>query len=484
MIEKYDADWFKSAFNSMDDLILIKGDNSKLLWANTAFLKYYGMSEQELFDIIDSEHSDPDDTLQYVKDDTYVFTQNKTLNIPAEAVTDSSGVVRYFHTIKSPIRSADGHVKRSVGVSRIIEDSSLIEKSDKMRDLRKETIQFQKNFIKQVKIPSLFIDAQNRVVMVSNSFSEIFKLDAEAFLDKNFSEIFPNLDIKDKKIGYSNYTLSINNHEINGDVTISPWYLSGTEEGGYLIFFRDKTEEVNLLSKLEEEKKRSLMNDRLKSLSVLSAGVAHEVNNPLAIILGTIEKINLIYNLDDMDSRLKEDLEIIERNSLRISGIVKGLKSLSRDSTHDDRKTALMSNILKDAFSMCGGRIKNLGIKAKTNITNDFNLNCRAGEIVQVILNLLNNSIDEIGTQKGSWIEIQLLTSKSVNIVNVVDSGIGVNEEVMDKIFDPFYTTKEVGEGTGLGLGICADIIKSHGGELFYNRSAEHTTFTIEFPKE
>ena len=112
-MEPYSAEWYQQVLNALRDLVLVKGARSKLLWANKAFLDYYGMTEEDLYQIVDAPHSDPDDTLQYVIDDQKVFDLRDHYNIPSEAVTDALGKVRRFHTIKSPILE-EGQVIRTV----------------------------------------------------------------------------------------------------------------------------------------------------------------------------------------------------------------------------------------------------------------------------------------------------------------------------------------------------------------------------------
>ena len=120
-----EVDLLKDALDSMRDLVLIKGPKSHLLWANKAFLEYYGMSEEELQGIVDGPQSDPDDTLQYVRDDALVFEVESHVDIASEVVTDHLGDQRLFHTIKSPI-FRDGQVAYSVGVCRRHDDDEVV----------------------------------------------------------------------------------------------------------------------------------------------------------------------------------------------------------------------------------------------------------------------------------------------------------------------------------------------------------------------
>ncbi|UCE63723.1 MAG: PAS domain S-box protein [Nitrospirota bacterium] len=112
----------RQILNAIADMVLVKGPESRIVWANQAFQRYYGMTNEQLQDLIDAPFNEPRFTQQYLKDDAYVFTKGKILNIPEEPVTRHDGTIRYFHTVKSPIVNADEKVFRIVAVCRDITD--------------------------------------------------------------------------------------------------------------------------------------------------------------------------------------------------------------------------------------------------------------------------------------------------------------------------------------------------------------------------
>ncbi len=118
----------RQILDAIDDMVLVKGPGSRIVWANQAFRNYYGMTNEQLQDLIDAPFNDPLYTKQYLKDDEYVFTTGKILNIPEESVTRHDGTMQYFHTIKSPIFDAKGKVFRLVAVCRnITEEKQALE---------------------------------------------------------------------------------------------------------------------------------------------------------------------------------------------------------------------------------------------------------------------------------------------------------------------------------------------------------------------
>ena len=193
---KRDSRWFEEVLNSIEDLILVKGDKSKLLWANRAFLDYYGMTVEELENIIDGPQADPDDTVQYVKDDNYVFTTGKTLDIPSEPITKSDGSVSYFHTIKTPIRNLQNEIVKTVGVSRPLKKESDIKESILSHVERKSNISQFRSFAKNVPIAAAMFDMRNRFITYSDKWTTLFKEKREIegqFFDELYSHI---LDLK------------------------------------------------------------------------------------------------------------------------------------------------------------------------------------------------------------------------------------------------------------------------------------------------
>ena len=141
------VEFLESILDSVNDLVLVKGENSRLLWANKSFCEIYGMSPAELQGLLDAPHSNPDHTLQYVQDDKFVFDNAKTLNILSEPITYHDGTVRHFHTIKSPILNDEKEVVMSVGVSRLINDASKVSKLEKAHWAASQTAEQLNQFV-------------------------------------------------------------------------------------------------------------------------------------------------------------------------------------------------------------------------------------------------------------------------------------------------------------------------------------------------
>lgn len=248
---------------------------------------------------------------------------------------------------------------------------------------------------------------------------------------------------------------------------------------------------------LMKTQKEVVDQQKMAVIGVMSAGVAHEINNPLAIISGYSNKLSrdfgkILQSLQGHETEekiklMKNKFDKVEVASSRIAGIIKGLKTLSRDGSYDDFKQENLKDMIEDTQNIIEGSLRNAKIDIHIdNIPKGHILNCRAVQICQVFANLLINAKDAI-VEKNSeerWIKVRYIYKRDKCEILIIDSGAGVPQAVADKIMTPFFTTKDVGEGTGLGLSISKKIIEEHGGRLSLLPEKENTTFKIELPIE
>lgn len=258
-------------------------------------------------------------------------------------------------------------------------------------------------------------------------------------------------------------------------------------ETGTVVSFLSVVTDMTERKKLEESK-RSLEakiadTAKLAALGEMAAGVAHEINNPLAIILGKAGQISRKLEQGQLTNEITaKHLKTIEDTAERIARIIKALKTYSRDAEKDPFEFSKVSDIVNDTLELCYERFKKRGVEIKLSMESDLEINSRPTQISQVLMNLLTNAFDATINLNEKWIEIKCSKNNDLVEIFVTDSGIGIKKEIVDKIMNPFFTTKELGKGTGLGLSISSGIIKSHGGQLDYIDSMINTTFKITLP--
>lgn len=236
-------------------------------------------------------------------------------------------------------------------------------------------------------------------------------------------------------------------------------------------------------------------NAKMAALGEMAGGLAHEINNPVAIISGRAQQLILSLNKDAATKEsLLKGLENINQTSQRINRIVRGLRAFSHDTTHEPFVEANLKQIVEDTLTFCEAKFRNNGIKLTYNIPEELSLECSPTQISQVLLNALNNSHDAIvdpteplepvaADSAPKWIRIEAALTDDQLRISVSDSGSGIPPHLRDKIMQPFFSTKEVGKGTGLGLSISKGIIESHKGQFYFNyENAEHTELVVILP--
>ena len=238
-------------------------------------------------------------------------------------------------------------------------------------------------------------------------------------------------------------------------------------------------------NELEASKEQLVQSSKMATLGRMASGVAHEINNPLAIIMMKIKVISVM--LDDLKvntPRIRDEIEKIAITTQRIEKIVKGLKSFSRVSKDDPFETVSLRVVIQETLELCQDKFKLHHIQLRVGVIPEVYILTRTSQMAQVLLNLLNNSIDAIEKQDHKWIELEFLESGSKIQISVIDSGPGIPKDIAGKIMDPFYTTKEAGKGTGLGLSIAKEIVEDHGGKLALDERSQFTKFVIEMPNK
>lgn len=233
---------------------------------------------------------------------------------------------------------------------------------------------------------------------------------------------------------------------------------------------------------IQQKDLASIQSARLAALGEMAGNIAHEINNPLAIIQGYTDL--LIDSVESSDSKkTKEHCENIQRHSQRLYKIVQSLLQLTKDSKHASKENCDISEIVEHVLNITKVRIKDLGITLEQNILDkSFWISCNKTAIGQVILNLINNAIDALEGSESGKIAVEIWEHANGVAIHVIDNGPGVPKELEKKIFDPFFTTKTAKKGTGLGLSLSIKIVENHGGKLTYERRNEESHFIVWLP--
>jgi two-component system, LuxR family, sensor histidine kinase DctS len=173
--------------------------------------------------------------------------------------------------------------------------------------------------------------------------------------------------------------------------------------------------------------------------------------------------------------------DTIEVTGHRIEKIVKSMRTMAhQQSDREPFERIMVSEIVEDALNWCQSRFLDHGVRLiKPELITKTRVECRSYQMVQVLVNLLNNSFDAVESSDDKWVQIEVKDGEDWVEISVTDSGKGIPEDVRKKIFDPFFSTKRVQYGTGLGLSISVGLVRQNKGELIYDNSSRNTRFIM-----
>jgi PAS domain S-box-containing protein len=234
------------------------------------------------------------------------------------------------------------------------------------------------------------------------------------------------------------------------------------------------------LSRIKAAEEKLLQSSRLASLGEMSAGIAHEINNPLAIIEGAVALLSKFLNQPE---KLKSNIEVIQKSCQRISKIINGLKKFSRSGEQTEYSNHSLCSIIREGVILIDHKAKRESTPITVDCQSLSEIYCNEVEIEQVVVNLISNAIDAVKNGPDRWVKISVFDEKGTVVLRVEDSGKGLPQGIADKLFDPFFTTKKVGEGTGLGLSITKGILESHQATIELLNHHPNTCFEVRFKK-
>ena len=377
------------------------------------------------------------------------------------------------------LRALSGYV--AVAIENSLLYRSEMEKAEELARLK----EFSENIIESVNVGILVVDFDGRVTTWNSSLEEVFGIARERALRRRVEDIFdPDLiDTMRNVIGGESWAIRDTRHiykynastedgrPLTLNVSLAPFEAARGVVTGTLVVIENVTERAQLEQQLLEREK-------LSSIGLLAAGVAHEVNTPLAGISSYAQM--LLQQVQESDPKRKL-LEKIQVQTVRASGIVNNLLNFSRTGDAQFREIDI-NRVLEDTLQLLEPQLRN----------EKFRISCTYGEelqpaygsaskLQQVFMNLILNARDAM--PNGGRLTVHTRAVDTSLVIDFRDTGVGIAPENIARIYDPFFTTKEVGQGTGLGLALSYGIIQEHNGRIFVeSRPGEGAHFTIKLP--
>ncbi len=238
-----------------------------------------------------------------------------------------------------------------------------------------------------------------------------------------------------------------------------------------------------LFKTISEQRNKMIISAKMSALGEIAGSIAHEINNPLSVIIGRAEHTTMKLEQKDLDkNEIISDLKKIAETGHKITKLIKSLNTYIRSTTNDPFIVCDIKEVILESIEMFEIDLKHKSIDIRLNCPTRLIVNAHPHSLSHALVNLLKNAIDAIKELPERWIEIKVTTSEEFVDIQITDSGRGIEKNILNKIMLPFFTTKPLGKGTGLGLSITKKIIEEHKGSLNYDTNSANTRFVIRLP--
>ncbi len=531
----------RSLIDHIPDVVYLKDTEHRFTAANKAAATLFGEdSPTKLIGKTDFDYFPKELADIYHRDERKLFKSGKALEAKEEAGVDSDGKKFTYVVTKTPIKD---HTGKIVGLAGIGRDISKALHDKRLIELERKQLQ---TLIDNIPDPIYFKDTEGHYQNGNSSFYR--GLDASClvevlgktdfdYLDPELAERFQRDEIELFKSG-KGFTKEESGATASGQrvfyqTTKTPIFDRNSKKPiGMVGISRDITETktarealkaraeelTQTLDQLKQAQSQLVQSEKMASLGVLTAGIAHEINNPINFVYAGVNSMGKDFadvktvveqlkdlpqasdptaaiaklqqtreqvDFDEAFEALEETLKDIKLGATRITEIVAGLSKFSRlgqedwdlSNLHEDLEGVLV--LLKNKY------------KTHIKIERDFATDlppvvCFPGKLNQAFMNIIGNAIDAIDSHASSGtIRISTRAQAGSVFISIKDDGTGMDHQVREKIFDPFFTTKSIGKGTGLGLSITYSIIQDHNGNLsLTTESGKGSTFIIQLPIE
>lgn len=388
----------------------------------------------------------------------------------------------------SLLSSEDLEILRTVSgyIAVAIENSRLYQDQQKHADELALLKEFNESIVESVNVGLLAVDEDGRITRCNTTFEEMMGLSREESVGKLVDEVFDesfalnlgNILGKSKwhlteiRNAYKLHTYDGSGRSLIVNVAVAPLRSISSAQTGAIIVLENVSSRV----KLEETLQQS---EKLSSIGLLAAGVAHEVNTPLTGVSSYTQMLlGMIPETDPKHALLQK----MQRQTDRATNIVGNLLNFSRTGESVESAEIDVNKLLDDTLQLLEPQLRKSNVEVLKNYTSSPPLIFgNGGKLQQVFTNLILNSRDAM-LSGGRITLITEVNDGEVNI-EVSDTGEGISEENLNKIFDPFFTTKGVGNGTGLGLAVSYGIVQEHAGTIeVESENGSGTTFKLSFP--
>jgi PAS domain S-box-containing protein len=377
------------------------------------------------------------------------------------------------------LRAISGYVAVAIENALLLEEQA--QRAEELARLK----EFSENIIESINVGVMVINLHGRITNWNGALEEIYGLKRDQVIGHRIVEVFRAdllralrdwMEREEWRKGdpvniYKFRARSVDGRDLTLNISLATLQSKTEETEGTLVAIEDVTERVRLEDQMQQT-------DKLSSIGLLAAGVAHEVNTPLTGISSYSQM--LMQQIPETDPR-HQLLEKIYRQTSRASSIVNNLLNFSRVS--DARYTPInLNRVIDDTIQLLDAQLRNTQIEVVRQFADALPLAPgNAPKLQQVFMNIIINARDAMS--EGGRLEISTEANDDFVILRFRDTGVGIAPEHLSRIYDPFFTTKQIGKGTGLGLAVSYGIVQDHGGHInVESKPGEGTLFQITLP--
>ena len=388
------------------------------------------------------------------------------------------------------LSSEDVEILRTVsGYIAVAIENSLLYQEQQERAAELELLkEFNESIVESINVGLMAVDLDGRITRLNSALEDIFSITRDEVIGKKVEELFVEefADTLRQVLGpdgwqlrktrqiYKLHTATRAGRAIVLNIALAPLWADSQEQTGALVVFEDVTERLRLEEQLQQREK-------LSSIGLLAAGVAHEVNTPLT---GVSSYTQMLLNMLSENDPKHALLEKVRRQADRATEIVNNLLNFSRTGSAAEFTEVDIHRVLDDTLQLLETQLRSGQIEIVREYGNHLpQVHGNSVKLQQVFTNLILNARDSIANGSGRIVLATKNGEEDALTVEVSDNGIGIAPEDVAKIYDPFFTTKGIGRGTGLGLAVTYGIVQEHSGHISVSSTpGSGTTFRITLP--
>ena len=449
---------------------------------NQAWHTLLGYSAEEMSQMTLTDIIHPDCMKQCMTMLKEVLKGKSLRNVEAKFVAKDGSVIEVEGNAEP--RYSDGKVIATHGFFR-----DVTERKQMAQSLQKAAEEWRTTF-DSINDMVAIVGANHQVIRVNKAFARVINMESGDIIGRHCYEVIHGMNqphpscphartLETKKVETSEYFDK--KLKLWVEATASPIFDDNGQLTGSVHIIKD----ISARKKAEEEEQqlrnKAEMSSRLAAVGEMASGIAHEINNPLTGVIGFSE---LLLGRPNLPEDMKEELKIINDGSQRVKDIVRRMLTFARQAK-PLKSSVSITELIDNTLELRGYVLKTANIEVVRDYDPDLPwVMADAGQLQQVFLNLIVNA--EYAMKKAHDKGVLVIKTERLDgyiRISVTDDGTGIPEAVKSRLFQPFFTTKEPGEGTGLGLALSMGIIKEHGGFMKVDSvEGQGTTFIIDLP--